>query len=164
MMLQCIAAVFFVADATRDLFEKPPGAHSILEALIALVLVLGILLAGLQLRLTLEQMSKQKRAIESARGDFTRVVESQFAIWRFTSAEREVGFLALKGLDIAEIAEVRGSAQGTVRAQLARIYAKAGVSGRAQFAAWFVEELLGEGLRTPCIHSDAQSTMRSSGT
>jgi DNA-binding CsgD family transcriptional regulator len=29
---------------------------------------------------------------------------------------------------------------------LTRIYAKAGVSGRAQFAAYFVEDLLGEGL------------------
>jgi DNA-binding CsgD family transcriptional regulator len=54
--------------------------------------------------------------------------------------------LALKGLDVAEIAEMRGAAAGTVRAQLTRIYAKAGVSGRAQFAAWFVEDLLGEGL------------------
>ena len=35
-----------------------------------------------------------------------------------------------------------GAAQGTVRAQLTRIYAKAGVSGRAQFAAFFVEDLL----------------------
>ena len=42
---------------------------------------------------------------------------------------------------------LRGAAQGTVRAQLTRIYAKAGVSGRAQFGAWFVEDLLDEGLR-----------------
>jgi hypothetical protein len=47
---------------------------------------------------------------------------------------------------VAEIAELRGAAQGTVRAQLTRIYAKAGVSGRAQFAAFFVEDLLGESL------------------
>jgi len=34
-----------------------------------------------------------------------------------------------------------------VRAQLMRIYAKAVVSGRAQFAAFFVEDLLGQGVR-----------------
>ena len=54
--------------------------------------------------------------------------------------------LALKGLDVAEISDLRGAAAGTVRAQLARIYAKAGVSGRAQFAAFFVEDLLGQAL------------------
>jgi hypothetical protein len=41
---------------------------------------------------------------------------------------------------------MRGAAQGTVRAQLTKIYAKAGVSGRAQFAAYFVEDLLGASL------------------
>ncbi|MEE2868759.1 MAG: helix-turn-helix transcriptional regulator, partial [Pseudomonadota bacterium] len=43
-------------------------------------------------------------------------------------------------------AQLRGAAQGTVRAQLTRIYAKAGVSGRHQFAAWFVEDLLQDGI------------------
>jgi len=57
-----------------------------------------------------------------------------------------IGLMAIKGLDLAEIAAVRGAAQGTVRAQLTRIYAKAGVSGRAQFAAYFVEDLLGQGV------------------
>ncbi|PRX10702.1 UNVERIFIED_ORG: regulatory LuxR family protein [Martelella mediterranea] len=149
MLLQSVAAVFFVADATRDLFEQPPGAHSIIEALIAGTLVAGIFLAGWQLRLTLERMRIQERALDTARGDFVRIIETQFDAWALTPAEREVGLLALKGLDIAEIARLRGAAQGTVRAQMARIYAKAGVSGRAQFAAWFVEELLGDGIGTP---------------
>ena len=144
MLMQAVAAVFFVADATRDLFEKPPGAHSIIEALIAVTLVAGIFLAGWQLRLTLERMYAQERALDTARGDFIRIIDAQFDDWGLTPAEREVGLLALKGLDISEIARLRGAAQGTVRAQMTRIYAKAGVSGRAQFAAWFVEELLGE--------------------
>lgn len=41
---------------------------------------------------------------------------------------------------------MRDAAPGTVRAQMARIYAKSGVSGRAQFAAWFVEDLLSAGI------------------
>ena len=75
------------------------------------------------------------------------MIETQFDDWRLTPAERDVGMLALKGLDVAEIASLRSAAQGTVRAQLTRIYAKAGVSGRAQFASWFVEDLLHEGPR-----------------
>lgn len=54
--------------------------------------------------------------------------------------------LALKGFDIAEIAQLRGAAQGTVRAQMTSIYAKSGTSGRAQFAAFFVEDLLAGGV------------------
>ncbi|MFN3642142.1 MAG: helix-turn-helix transcriptional regulator [Gemmobacter sp.] len=67
---------------------------------------------------------------------------AQFRAWGLTPAERDVAWLALEGLDTAEIAGRRGAAAGTVRAQLARVYAKAGVSGRAQFAALFVEDLL----------------------
>jgi DNA-binding NarL/FixJ family response regulator len=48
----------------------------------------------------------------------------------------------LKGLDIADIATARGSAQGTVRAQLAKVYAKAGVSNRGQLISTFIEDLL----------------------
>ena len=71
------------------------------------------------------------------------MIRETFAGWGLTGTEVDVGLLALKGLNAAEIAAMRGSAQGTVRAQLTKIYAKAGVSNRAQFAALFVEDLLG---------------------
>jgi DNA-binding NarL/FixJ family response regulator len=61
---------------------------------------------------------------------------------------------------VAEIAGMRGAAQGTVRAQLTKIYSKAGVSGRAQFAAFFVEDLLGEGL--PAASDRTATTIASS--
>ena len=111
-----------------------------------LVLVLGILFGVWALRRTIELLRAQDAALDVARGALSQVIESQFQAWALTPAERDVAFLALKGLDVAEIAEMRGAAQGTVRAQLTRIYAKAGVSGRAQFAAFFVEDLLGEGI------------------
>lgn len=146
LLLQSVAAVFFVGDALGDLIEGPLGAHSIIESLVALVLVVGIFVGGWQLRLMLERMREQERALDAARGDLGQVIEAQFTQWGLTPAERDVGFLALKGLDVADIAQMRGAAQGTVRAQLTRIYAKAGVSGRPQFAAWFVEDLLADGL------------------
>jgi DNA-binding CsgD family transcriptional regulator len=104
------------------------------------------LLDGWQLRLTLERLRNQERALGAARGDLARIIDAQFAEWGLTPAESDVGLLALKGLDLSEIAHLRGAAQGTVRAQLTRIYAKAGVSGRHQFAAWFVEDLLQDGI------------------
>jgi DNA-binding CsgD family transcriptional regulator len=49
---------------------------------------------------------------------------------------------ALKGCDAAEIAKMRNAAQGTVRAQLSSIYAKAGVSSQAALVSLFFDELL----------------------
>lgn len=143
MMLQSVAAVFFIGDVFSDLAEDLTSPHSILEAFVVFVLVAGIFLSGWQLKSTLARLQAQERALGAARGDLARIVERQFEDWGLTPAERDVGLLALKGLDLAEIAEIRGAAPGTVRAQLTRIYAKAGVSGRHQFAAWFVEDLMG---------------------
>ena len=146
LLVQGVAAVFFVGDGISDLLTDPGAPHSVFEVLVALALILGLIFGAWQLRLTLERMAEQERALDAARGALADVIDRQFTHWGLTPAERDVGLFALKGLDVAEIAELRGAAQGTVRAQLTRIYAKAGVSGRAQFAAWFVEDLLEDGL------------------
>ncbi len=147
VLLQAVATVFFVGDAITDLMNDPSAPHSLLEAFVALALILGVVFAGWQLRVTLDRLRSQERALDTARGALADVITAQFDVWGFTPAERDVAGFALKGLDVAEIAELRGAAQGTVRAQLTRIYAKAGVTGRAQFAAWFVEDLLETGVR-----------------
>jgi DNA-binding CsgD family transcriptional regulator len=143
LVVQTLGTVFFVGDVIGDLREDPTSVHFIFEALVTFALVLGILFGAFALRRTIELLRVQEQALDVARGALSDVIDRQFQAWSLTPAERDVGFLALKGLDVAEIAELRGAAQGTVRAQLTRIYAKADVSGRAQFAAFFVEDLLG---------------------
>lgn len=144
LAVQGVAAVFFVGDALTDLQADLMAPHSVFEAL-----VLGMGAGAWRLRVALDRLREQERALAAARGTLAQVIESQFTRWGLTPAKRDVGFLALKGLDVSEIAGLRGVADGTVRAQLTRIYAKGGVSGRAQFAAWFVEDLLDEGLPAP---------------
>lgn len=146
LLIQTLGAVFFVGDVVSDLREDPTSVYFTFEALVTTALVLGILFGALALRRTVELLRAQDQALAVARGALSNVIEAQFRSWGLTPAERDVGVLALKGLDVAEIAELRSAAQGTVRAQLTRIYSKAGVSGRAQFAAFFVEDLMGEGV------------------
>lgn len=147
LVVQTLAAVFFVGDVIGDLIENPTSGHFIFEALVTVALVAGVIFGAFALRRTIELMRAQEAALSVAQGELAQVIGEQFTDWGLTMAERDVGLLALKGLDVAEIAELRGAAQGTVRAQLTRIYAKAGVSGRAQFAAFFVEDLLGQGVQ-----------------
>jgi hypothetical protein len=59
-----------------------------------------------------------------------------------------VALLGIKGAPIAEIAALRNTREGTIKAQNAAIYRKAGVSGRADLISLIVEELVG-GLRFP---------------
>lgn len=78
LVIQGVAALFFVGDALRDLTSEPLGLHSIVESLVAAVLVIGLFLVGWLLRITLDQMEAQERALDTARGDFLKVVEAQF--------------------------------------------------------------------------------------
>lgn len=59
--------------------------------------------------------------------------------------------LLLKGLSHKVIAEVRATSERTVRQQALAVYRKAGLAGRAELAAFFLEDLLlpGGGGRAP---------------
>ena len=69
-------------------------------------------------------------------------IDEQFARWQLTESERDVARLLLKGLSLKEVADVRGVSERTVRHQSLSIYRKSGLGGRADLAAFFLEDLL----------------------
>lgn len=69
-------------------------------------------------------------------------IDNQFKTWEMTEAERDVGLLILKGLSHKEIALLRSTNDATVRQQAKSIYYKSGLSGKAAFSAYFLEDLL----------------------
>jgi len=146
LVIQSVAAVFFLGDSMSELWHDPFSRHSLFEAVVVTALLAGLAMGARQLRQTLQTLRTQDAAIATASGALAAVIRAQFTEWDLTPAERDVALLALKGVDTADIATLRGTASGTVRAQLTRIYSKAGVSGRAQFVSWFVEDLLVEDL------------------
>lgn len=73
---------------------------------------------------------------------FGAEVEKQFSIWNLSDAETDVGLLMIKGLSHKEIAELRGTAEATVRQQARSIYSKSGLPSKAAFSAYFLEDLL----------------------
>jgi DNA-binding CsgD family transcriptional regulator len=69
-------------------------------------------------------------------------IDRQFARWALSPAEKEVALLLLKGLSHKELAEVRSISEATARQQARAVYKKAGLSGRNDLAAFFLEDLL----------------------
>jgi len=78
---------------------------------------------------------------QHARG-LGEAIDRQFQRWGLSPAEREVALLLVKGLSHKESAEVRATSERTVRQQALAVYRKAGLSGRAELAAFFLEDLL----------------------
>jgi DNA-binding NarL/FixJ family response regulator len=69
-------------------------------------------------------------------------IDRQLERWDLTTAEKEVALLLLKGLSHREIAGLRGVSETTVRHQARSLYRKAGLAGRSDLAAFFLEDLL----------------------
>ena len=142
VVVQAIAAVFFIADAAVDFVSETWGLHILVEVLIALALLAGVALGAWQTRRMVENAQRNEQALQIARGAVAEIMAHRFSEWRLTDAETEVALFALKGCETPEIANLRQVAEGTVRAQLTAIYAKAGVSSRHALSSLFLEDLI----------------------
>jgi len=149
LVLQVACAVFFVSDILLSLFRIPVDPvpwryRELMEIGAAVGLVLGVVLGAVTLRASLRRTRAVEQALRAASGAFMEIVDERFDEWALTPAERDVALFALKGMSIAEIAALRATSEGTVKAQTNAIYRKAGVSGRPQLLSLFVEDLMGD--------------------
>ncbi len=69
-------------------------------------------------------------------------LDAQFRAWDLTPTEREVALLLLKGYSHKRIAEMTGRRERTVRQHGVVVYQKSGLAGRAELAAYFLEDLM----------------------
>lgn len=142
VLLQSLAMIFFVADVAGDIVVDGWSAHLLVETAATIALVAGVVFGALQLRWLILRARLDETVVATARGAMSDLVRQRFLDWQLTEAEADVALFALKGCDAGEIAVLRGAAPGTIRAQLTRIYAKAGVHSQVGLMALMVEDLI----------------------
>jgi DNA-binding CsgD family transcriptional regulator len=71
-----------------------------------------------------------------------RQIDNDFDKWGLSLAEKEIALFLLKGLRLQDIADLRHTSERTVRQQAQAIYRKAGLVGRTDLSAHFVEEFI----------------------
>lgn len=140
--LQALACAFFLIDLVGDIASDGIGSHLVIEGMAAIALLIAVVLGALQVHSLIVAARRDETAVAVAQGALADLIRLRFDEWELTVAERDVALFALKGCDISEIARLRGSAAGTVRAQLARVYAKVGVDSQSGLVALFLEELI----------------------
>ncbi|HUM13178.1 MAG TPA: LuxR C-terminal-related transcriptional regulator [Myxococcaceae bacterium] len=143
-------------DLVEDWQHGSRGVHLGLESVVLVLAAAGLWL--LRARVRRERMAARavrarlaeasaaaeawRRETEVLAAGLGRAIDSQFQQWKLTEAEREVALLLLKGLSLREIAGLRETSERTVRQQSLAVYRKAGLAGRAELSAFFLEDLL----------------------
>ncbi|MCB0420554.1 MAG: response regulator transcription factor [Bdellovibrionales bacterium] len=143
-------------DLATDMGEGVVWWHLVIEggvATMALVGVYFLLKGAFELKHSLETEKRlSANLIEESRQwkenskkyleGLSLSIDQQLDRWQLTPSEKEVAFLLIKGFSLKEIALYRKTAEKTTRAQATAVYSKAGLSGRSQLAAFFLEDLL----------------------
>lgn len=151
LLVQAVCAVFFVSDILMTVIglrQAPISwqTRELLEIGAAVGLILGLVLGALTLRRIARQHDTARAQLRVASGAFLDLMEEKFDHWGLTPAERDVALFSIKGLSIQDIAAIRTTSEGTVKAQTNAIYRKAGVSGRPQLLSLFIEDLMDDAL------------------
>ena len=143
-------------DLVEDWRRGSRGIHLGLESAVLVFAAVGLWLlrarvlreraAARALRARLAEASAAaeswRRETEVLAEGLGRAIDSQCRQWKLSEAEHEVALLLLKGLSLREIASLRETSERTVRQQSLAVYRKAGLAGRAELSAFFLEDLL----------------------
>jgi DNA-binding CsgD family transcriptional regulator len=150
--IQALCAIFFVGDVIDDAASPIAAAftkHQIFESVATFALIAGIVVEAIVLRALLRRNAEMAHGLQIARGALSTVIDGMFDDWGLTPSERDVALFAIKGLSNVEIAGLRSSSEGTIKAHLNAVFRKAGVSGRHQLVSLLVEDLMAEPLVQP---------------
>lgn len=143
IVFQVACSGFFLLDVVGDLrLGAVQWWHMMPELAATAGLFVGI---AFELRALLQLLRRQaimEKSLGVAAGALAGLMEDYFRQWELTPSEADVATFTIKGYTIAEIAQMRGSAEGTVKTHLNAIYRKAGVQGRGQLVSVLIEDLL----------------------
>jgi len=161
--LQLVAGLAFLAvvvGGLTDLWLDAPDSIFTLHVLLEVTIVTVSLGLGAYL---LRGWHRTARSLESARDELEarrverdewrrraekllrglgREIDRQFDEWELTPSEKEVALLLVKGYSHKQIAAMTDRSERTARQHATSAYSKAGLTGRHQLAAFFLEDLM----------------------
>lgn len=154
LVIAAMLFLFTVYDIGHHLHEEGTVTmHSLLEGFFLLGLAFIILAIRnsadqefsraaqelSQMRLELERFREKNEGLMS---DYRQAVQDQFERWGFSAGERQVAEKLIQGYAFKEIAAQLDKKEKTVRTQSQALYDKAGMTGRHDLAAFFLQDIL----------------------
>jgi DNA-binding CsgD family transcriptional regulator len=155
-----VALASIVVGGTADLIMDHPKTWLSFHVMFETTMVAGALVmattlwlgwwrsahSAAALRASLEAQRAERDAwqasAKAALEGLGQAIDAQFRAWHLTPAEREVALMLLKGHGHKQIAALTARSERTVRQHAGVIYEKAGLAGRAELAAYFLNDLM----------------------
>lgn len=155
-----VALLSIIVGGTADLVMDDPETWLSFHVVFEMTMIAGALLmattlwlgwwrsahaaAALQVRLAEQTVERDRwrASSQEALEGLGRAIDAQFDEWRLTPAEREVALMLLKGYGHKQIAALTGRSERTARQHAGAAYEKAGLGGRAELAAYFLQDLM----------------------
>ncbi len=158
-LLVAVLSVVIIGGATDLVLDAPKrwlSAHVVFE--VALIVGAAAIIIGLwrgwfraeeSLGAARESLAshERERAVwransQAAVDGLRQAMDRQFDVWRLTDAERAVALQLLQGESHKVIARLTNRSERTVRQHAVAVYNKSGLRGRAELAAFFLDDLL----------------------
>ena len=169
VLVAWLLVAMIVAGAVDMLTDSPRiwrGGHALIELSSMLLAAVSAVLLLRGWRDTERSLEDVRAALESRKAERDRwqtlaqnalrglgeAMDRQFDEWALTPAEKQTAMFLLKGYSHKQTASLTGRGERTVRQHAVSVYRKSGVSGRAELAAFFFEDMLlpsGEGAMPP---------------
>ena len=155
-----VALLSIIVGGTIDLVMDQPERWLSFHVLFETLMIAGALLmattlwlgwrrsahSAAALRESLERQREErdawKASAQAALEGLGRALDAQFRNWRLTPTERQVALMLLKGYEHKVIAALTGRSERTVRQHAGAVYEKAGLAGRAELAAYFLNDVM----------------------
>lgn len=158
-----LIGALMVLDMLADAASGTRAWHLAGEVVVTVVAIVGVGLLWQEWRSAETRVDRLTHDLGAARQEAERfraeardalaglgeAIDRQFDRWRLSVAEKEVGWLLLKGLSHREVAQARSTSEATVRQQALALYRKANLRSRADLAAFFLEDLMGPPSQRP---------------
>jgi len=146
-----VSILFFGYDIVHDIWEHITNdepysesqiVHLLFEILAFTALILSLRFAYEYKRLIEFRAANAETTVTAYQRGADALLYGKFAEVSLTNAEQEVVLFMLKGLSPSEIAEVRGTAVGTVKTQTTSIFRKLNVKSRVELMSVLLHEVL----------------------
>jgi DNA-binding CsgD family transcriptional regulator len=150
-LIQFVCALVFGIDIAVELHNdllddqrltRWQLAHLATETIAVGLLLVGFVLSQREFHRLRHSEARQSDTLALLRGHFDDILVERFKAWGLSRAESDIALLSLRGLKISEIARLRETKEGTIKAQLSSIFHKAGIGTRTELLGLFMDEFL----------------------